>query len=89
MQRFLSGVVCAVIMATVLAHDGHEHLDQMPLDYVKYPYQAMYPGDNEGNQLCTKNTMYFLLMLNSNCRFDFFGHHNLRTFALAAMSHQG
>ncbi|TCD64514.1 hypothetical protein EIP91_004010 [Steccherinum ochraceum] len=33
--------------AIVVAHDGH-HDDgsQMPLDYVRFPYQAQYPGDN-------------------------------------------
>ncbi|TFK51189.1 agmatinase [Heliocybe sulcata] len=25
----------------------HDHAPQMPLDYVKYPYQAVYPGDND------------------------------------------
>ncbi|KAI9510160.1 agmatinase [Russula earlei] len=29
----------------VLGHDGHDET-QMPLDYVRFPYQAMYPGDN-------------------------------------------
>lgn len=33
---------------TVLGHDGHDHGLQMPMDYVRYPYQAVYPGDNEG-----------------------------------------
>ncbi|KAG2137563.1 arginase family-domain-containing protein [Suillus bovinus] len=37
----------ALVFAAVgLAHD-HHHEDQIPLNYVKYPYQAMYPGDNE------------------------------------------
>lgn len=31
----------------VAAHEGHES-NQMPLGYVKYPYQAVYPGDNTG-----------------------------------------
>jgi agmatinase len=31
------------------AHDGH-HEEQIPMNYVKYPYQATYPGDNEGMQ---------------------------------------
>ena len=34
--------------ALVRAHDGHDHDLQMPMGYVKYPYQAMYPGDNTG-----------------------------------------
>ncbi|KAG2042772.1 agmatinase [Suillus americanus] len=37
----------ALVFAAVgLAHD-HHHEDQIPLNYVKYPYQAMYPGDDE------------------------------------------
>ena len=32
----------------VLAHDHDEHDLQMPLDYVRFPYQAAYPGDNTG-----------------------------------------
>lgn len=47
-NKFLSVVVASVVLATVLAHEDHDHADQMPLNYVKYPYQAIYPGDNEG-----------------------------------------
>ncbi|KAG1857343.1 arginase family-domain-containing protein [Suillus subalutaceus] len=37
----------ALVFAAVgLAHD-HHHEDQIPLNYVKYPYQAVYPGDDE------------------------------------------
>lgn len=41
-----------------LGHDGHDK-DQMPLDYVRFPYQAAYPGDDSGqsvlpsSQACT------------------------------------
>jgi len=45
MWQFATAIVCAVLIATVLGHD--DHANQMPLDYVKYPYQAVYPGDNE------------------------------------------
>jgi agmatinase len=38
-----------VIAAVGLAHD-HYHEEQIPLNYVKYPYQAVYPGDDEGIQ---------------------------------------
>ena len=31
-----------------VGHGEHDKDDQMPLDYVKYPYQAMYPGDDSG-----------------------------------------
>lgn len=37
--------VFSTLLACVLGHDDHEN--QMPLGYVKYPYQAMYPGDND------------------------------------------
>ncbi|KAI0079476.1 agmatinase [Panus rudis PR-1116 ss-1] len=38
----------SVVLAVVSAHTEHDHGLQMPLDYVKYPYQAAYfPGDNE------------------------------------------
>lgn len=47
-MQFMNAVVYAVLVATAFAHSGHnDHADQMPLDYVKYPYQAVYPGDNE------------------------------------------
>ena len=36
-----------LIAALGIAHEGH-HETQMPLDYVRFPYQARYPGDNEG-----------------------------------------
>lgn len=42
-------VIVAAVVAGVHAHDDHDHDMQMPLDYVKFPYQAVYyPGDNEG-----------------------------------------
>lgn len=43
----LRTVVFAILAALVCAAHDHHH-DQMPLDYVKYPYQAIYPGDGEG-----------------------------------------
>jgi len=42
---------------SVLGHDDHDK-DQMPLDYVRFPYQAMYPGDNTGRcslYLCVRS----------------------------------
>ena len=50
-MKFLSLSVAVIATFTaVIAHDKHEHDTQMPLDYVKYPYQAVYyPGDNEGS----------------------------------------
>ena len=39
-----------VIVALAIVVSAHEELnsDQIPLGYVKYPYQATYPGDGEG-----------------------------------------
>ena len=39
----------ALSVRVVSAHDGHDHDMQMPLDYVRFPYQAVYPGDNDGS----------------------------------------
>jgi hypothetical protein len=41
-------VVAAVLTSVAIAHDDHKGGEQMPLGYFKYPYQATYPGDNEG-----------------------------------------
>ena len=38
----------ALVTVVTFANEGHDHDTQMPLDYVKFPYQAVYPGDNEG-----------------------------------------
>lgn len=44
----LSPLLAALVaLALVAAHD-HESHDQLPVGYVKYPWQATYPGDNEG-----------------------------------------
>ncbi|KAI0669145.1 agmatinase [Trametes maxima] len=47
MQFNLAFAFIASILGVAVAHEGHDHGLQMPLDFVKYPYQAMYPGDNE------------------------------------------
>ena len=33
-----------------VGHDGHDK-DQMPMDYVRFPYQAAYPGDDSGQSV--------------------------------------
>ena len=43
----LTALSLALLVSRVLGHAGHEE-DQMPIGYFKYPYQAVYPGDNEG-----------------------------------------
>ena len=50
MRTQLSVLVATALAHVAIAHDGHQHGEQMPLGYVKYPYQAMYPGDNEGRR---------------------------------------
>lgn len=50
MQTFTRLFALVSLVACVIAHDDHDHDHdtQMPLDYVRFPYQAAYPGDNEG-----------------------------------------
>jgi hypothetical protein len=47
-------------------HDGKDE-DQMPLDYVRYPYQAKYPGDDTGqwsaSSLLCATEMFVLTIL--------------------------
>ncbi|KAH7926930.1 agmatinase [Leucogyrophana mollusca] len=43
--RFLP-LLCFVSAITSSVHT-HSHEDRVPLDYAGYPYQAVYPGDNE------------------------------------------
>ncbi|TDL19593.1 agmatinase [Rickenella mellea] len=45
MKSLLASILASIALSAV-AHEGH-HSDQMPLGYVKFPYQATYPGDNE------------------------------------------
>lgn len=48
MKSFIAIAYTALAASSALAHAGHDHLDQMPLDYVRYPYQAVAPGFSEG-----------------------------------------
>lgn len=50
MQTFTRLFALASLATCVIAHDGHDHDMQMPLDYVRFPYQAVYPGDDEGKR---------------------------------------
>ena len=52
----MKALTCLVLFTSIVthvcAHDGHDHDTQMPLDYVKFPYQAAYyPGDNDGKYI--------------------------------------
>ena len=38
------------LATSCVGHDDHDK-DQMPLDYVRYPYQAAYPGDDSGQSV--------------------------------------
>jgi hypothetical protein len=92
-MQFMNAVVYTVLVATAFAHSGHnDHADQMPLDYVKYPYQAVYPGDNEGKltPVTSRSKQVFnALSADSDCRFYFFWHHNLCQTSLASVPDQG
>lgn len=45
-----------------VGHDGHDK-DQMPLDYVRFPYQAAYPGDNSGQPMLSSGACTCLQFL--------------------------
>ncbi|TFY62018.1 hypothetical protein EVJ58_g4135 [Rhodofomes roseus] len=47
MQSFTRLFALVSLAACVIAHEDHDHDTQLPLDYVRFPYQAAYPGDNE------------------------------------------
>ena len=45
----LLGLLVTSLAMPCVGQDDHDHhKDQMPLDYVRFPYQATYPGDNSG-----------------------------------------
>jgi hypothetical protein len=49
----LLGLFLLSFGTSCVGHDGHDE-EQMPLDYVRYPYQAAYvayPGDNSGKSV--------------------------------------
>ncbi|KAI0055883.1 agmatinase [Artomyces pyxidatus] len=46
-SRLLTSLITALTLTrSSFGHDDHD-ADQIPLDYVRYPYQATYPGDND------------------------------------------
>lgn len=56
-------IVCYLgLLAVVFAHEHDEHDPQMPLDYVRFPYQAVYPGDNEGHASCLCTAIWKLII---------------------------
>lgn len=59
----LALVLAAITL--VSAHDDHDHGLQMPLDYVKFPYQAVYPGDDEGKELLMLSLSFSYAQCNS------------------------
>ncbi|KZS86857.1 agmatinase [Sistotremastrum niveocremeum HHB9708] len=40
-------IALPVVLCAQDAHHDHHHDEQVPLGYVKYPYQAQYPGDGD------------------------------------------
>ncbi|KAJ6581119.1 agmatinase [Mycena capillaripes] len=47
MQHILSALLPLILLATsVAAHEHHELEDQMPLDYVRFPFEPIYRGSN-------------------------------------------
>lgn len=55
MKLLFSAVSCTILAASVVAHD-HHHTEQIPLDYVRFPYEATYQGSGgEGNLPSSSN----------------------------------
>lgn len=49
LMRYIALLAFLTSASLVDSHDGHDHDIQMPMDYVRFPFQATYPGDNEGD----------------------------------------
>jgi agmatinase len=47
MYTFAAFATLSVVVTAVFGHDVHED-SQVPLGYVKYPWQATVPGDGDG-----------------------------------------
>lgn len=48
----------ASLLSVVLAHDGHDHQTQIPLDYVKFPLEGAYhtrTGEGKGPSMTMCN----------------------------------
>ena len=59
-MMLLAFTTIALLACVVNSHDEHDHDMQMPLDYVKFPYQAVYyPGDNDGLPGLTPSSEYW------------------------------
>jgi len=67
------------LSTSVVAHD---HSSQIPLDYVKYPYQAVYPGSNEGMPHADDELVVHSQFLSSYCGLRFLWHQWVMGFCL-------
>ncbi|KAJ3475138.1 hypothetical protein NLI96_g12038 [Meripilus lineatus] len=64
MKAHLALILVSLIPHLSVAHDTHGSDNQMPIGYVKYPYQATYyPGDNDGEFLPVSDTSCSLVTL--------------------------
>ena len=71
-----------------VGHAGHDE-DQMPLGYVRFPYQATYPGDDSSQ--CFHHTLRpqeCLTMYPSHCGCDLLWYCDLRKVALGTLFNQ-
>lgn len=83
----LTALSLALMISRALGHAGHED-DQMPMGYYKYPYQATYPGDNEGKPhlyTFTFSCLTFLFSSSSYRRFYLLRHNYFRKASLGTM----
>jgi hypothetical protein len=63
----LLGLLVTSLAMSCVGQDDHDHdEDQMPLDYVRFPYQATYPGDGSGrcsaHQSSRTHSEYFTML---------------------------
>jgi hypothetical protein len=63
---YLIAAAFQLLLAVSVASRDHHHDEQFPVGYVKYPYQALYPGDGEGNT--SLSPALFWVNLFSPCR---------------------
>ena len=87
MLGLLNFVLLSSFYLSARAHEGHDIEDQVPMGYVKYPYQAQasYSTQDTGTSLITFSPELLSLLQSSDRRFDVFWHHDIREAPLGAM----
>ena len=91
MLSLLNFILVSGLYLGIYAHDGHDHSeDQIPLGYVKYPYQAQasYSTRDTGmayHPFPLNPTLELTLFTYSHSRLDLLWDHNLCEAPMGAM----